>query len=338
MPFTIADGFREIAKFFRSSNGEPTNTNEETPVDEIHTMEDINPDSVKCVRCGNVMRTVNIALNDFNQLYIYTCPNCNMMAEYQLSPAHELIKTVHIYNASIAAGDGSAIETTELVPYNDFTLGRLWSVCGDLCYPAMVKADFPEDGKSSLVFVKVGTKIKENEIDGYIINDQNIIGRIMLTKGQVLSHFYNPYLARLPRAKFSYLSMPTVRCENLEAVIPVRFNHHKESYMDGSTMHKLCIIHDRPIRCIGFEVFVRFITHDIPEDEPMLNIINGIDLRSIIIGGDISAKEGYGIQSSHVSRHTLSAQVRNNINEKDRQALYDAIIDFFTLYDTNKGG
>lgn len=341
---TFLDGLKEVGRYLFRSGGveeaptqEPPTVTDETIVEDDKKDDGKQTDNVACSRCGGPMRTINVAVSDFHKIYIYTCSECGFVTEHQYDINGELVKTVNMYKTNIIGRDSSVLETTNIVPYDNLSLTRLWSVCGDLCYPSYIRSDFPEIEKPSVVFIKVNKKRKNDVVEGYIINEQNVIGKLIATNDRILSYYYNPYLARLPQKEFDYLAMPTSRCESLEAVIPVRYHHSQDSLGNGVILHKLYIIEDIPIRCMGYEVYIRFITHNIPHDESMTDIINGIDLKSIIIGGDLTVQKGYGIQASRLIRHTLSAQICHNIDESDKLAFYNSVKDFFMVYDKSRG-
>jgi hypothetical protein len=217
------------------------------------------------------------------------------------------------------------------VNIDNFGLARLWSVCGDLCYPANIKADFPETNKTTKIFVKIRGDKKEG-LDGYVITDQSIVGKIHISDNQIHSIFYNPYLANLPRPEFSYLAIPTANCESLESVLSVRYNHDIQQINNDVIVHRLTIIQDCVIRCVGFELYVRYITHGIPKDEKPIYVFDKIGLKSMILGDDISVSDGYAIQVHSVTKHSLSAKTRSNISRAERQSFYDAVIEFFKIY------
>jgi hypothetical protein len=206
-------------------------------------------------------------------------------------------------------------------------------VCGHLCYPALIKSEFTNE--TSLIFVKCENNLGLNSVDGFIINAQNVVGEIRVFNDQNISHFYNPYLSHLPHKDFLYMSYPTPRCDALEAVENIRFNHTKDGH-NGVYMHKLNIIKDMPLRAIGLEVYVKFYSfgEKFVSNGKMMKFVKGINLKAIILGEtDFEVNGEYSIQSMYMNKHTVSSVNRIDITQEEREQFYADIVKFFETYD-----
>jgi hypothetical protein len=168
-----------------------------------------------------------------------------------------------------------------------------------------------------------------------MINEQNIVGEIRVFTDQNISHFYNPYLARLPHKDYRYMAYPTPRCDALEMVDNIRFEHIEEGH-NGVYMHKLTILKDMPLRTSGLEVYVRFYTfgEKFRNSHKIMKYIKGIKLKEIIMGStNIEVGEEYSLQSFYVNKHTISSVNRIDISDTERRDFYNDIVKFFTTYD-----
>ena len=284
-----------------------------------------------CPKCNHIMGSINVASTDFIILHIYECPECGTISEYQFdNETNELIKDIHVYDKRVA-NVGNFSETLGLISYENFSLDRLWSVCGHLCFPVLVKSEFSD--RSSLIFVKVGHSLAHNTIDGYSINSNDIIGHVHMTTEHNISHFCNPYLANLPHHKFNYISVPTARCEQLEIVYGIRFLYKKEGH-DGGYARKLVIVKDLPLRCMGLELYIKFYTNGISENILMMDLIKGLHVKEIVMGAsNIEVENGYSIQKTNLVKITLSATGRENISTELREEFYRDIVVFFSQFD-----
>jgi hypothetical protein len=145
--------------------------------------------------------------------------------------------------------------------------------------------------------------------------------------------FFNPYLAALPKPEFSYVGIPTANCDSLESVLSIRFSHDIQIINEYTVIHRLNIIQDCAIQCCGFELYIRYITHGIPPEEKLMHSFECVGLENIVMGKDVETSEGYAIQLHSITRHTLSAKTRSNVNQAERRSFYNAILEFFTMYD-----
>jgi predicted RNA-binding Zn-ribbon protein involved in translation (DUF1610 family) len=342
MGITLVEALKDTVSFLFGSNKSDTlpasdhqNTNLPKPDDNAteDTLLDKETKEVvlNCPNCGNKLRTIYTSNTDFINICIYSCPECKMMCEYQFDKDMNLCKQINIYNP-IKSDEAVYAENMGHVDIAEFALGRLWSVCGDLCYPANIKADFPETNKSTKVFIKIKSSDKKR-LEGYIINEQNMVGELKLSDNQTVSMFFNPYLASLPRVDFSYLAIPTTFCESLESVLTIRFNHDIEIISSEVTIHRLNIIQDCIIRCLGIELYVRYVTHGIPPEEKLTHTFKKIGLKNIVMGKDLAVSDGYAIQLYSLTRHTLSAKTKSNVSESERVSFYEAVIEFFKIFD-----
>ena len=330
---TFKAAIDQIFRFFTGEPNEKKKEEESKPSSggDIRVDGESDREDVECTRCGAKMNAINIARNDFIDFYIYACPKCKMTAEYQFSKDNTLNKLVYIFNP-MRTTEAIYSENLGFVSYGDFSLARLWSVCGELCYPALIKSGFLEDTTSTKMFVKVNAP-NPKVIEGYVINEQNIIGEIKIDKDEVHSIFFNPYIARLPKPDFLYLSIPTTFCKNLESVMEIRFSYDNQEISTGIYSHQLNIIRDVINQCCGFEIYIRFITHGCDIEKSMTTLIEKVDLKHLLLDEDINAEEGYSIQAFHLIRHTLSATARTTIRPDERISLYDEVFEFFNIFD-----
>ena len=290
--------------------------------------------NVVCKKCGSPMHLLNKLKTDFIILEIYTCPECSSITEFQYeSESNELIRESYVYDNKISSRSSIITESEGYIKYENFSLDKLWVVCGHLCYPALIKSEFTD--KSSLIFVKCENEIALNCVDGFIINAQNVVGEIRIFSDQNISHFYNPYLSRLPHKDFHYMSYPTPRCSALEAVDSIRFDHVETGH-NGVYMHKLTIIKDMPLRASGIEVYIKFYSfgEKLHRSNKIMKYIKGIKLRDIIMGKtSFETTEEYSIQSFNVNKHTISSVNRIDISMEERLDFYNDIVKFFEVYD-----
>lgn len=302
------------------------------PQEESSSQREIDP-YVLCQNCGQVMNSLHVEESDFILLHIYQCPDCKAISQYHFNnETGKPIRILHILDNSNISDRSPICEVEDIVTYENFSMDNLWAICGFLCYPALIKSEFTN--KTSLIFVKVGNIIGETSVAGYIINSQNVIGEISIIHEDNISHFYNPYLANLPHKDFSYMSSPTPRCEMLESVWYVRFKHDVTGH-GGVYMHKLTIIKDIPIKCYGLEIAVRFYRYgDTTTNPTMSKLLEDINIKGLILGeNDLSLAEGYSIQSSKVTKMTLTSSGRFSITNEQRLSFYEDIKKFFEKYD-----
>jgi transcription elongation factor Elf1 len=333
------EALKNIFSFlFGSSSNKPVN--QLAPEDDRHQVHVDNIQQIltknepTCPKCNQHMKIIHISTNDFINMSIYSCPDCHTISEYQFDKNDQLVKEINIYNP-IVVDEVIHAERLGYVKIENFSLGKLWSVCGELCYPANIKADFPETNTAAKIFIKV--KSHGDAIEGYAISNQFLIGEIKLSEKQVHSMFFNPYLSKLPKPEFSYVGIPSANCDMLEAVFPIRFNHDIQVVDDQTSIHRLSIIQDKIIQCNGLELYIRYLAHGVPSEESSIHIFEHIGLKSIIMNNDVETSEGYAIQLHTLTRHTLSAKTRSNISDNERKSFYDAIIEFFTMYDKTNG-
>ena len=320
---TLGEAFKRVFSFLlgRNQSTQEENTPQASEEDTY----------VICQSCGHVMGSINVAETDFVLLHIYQCPNCGSISEFQFdNETSKLIRVSHIFDNN--ASDASSISEVEgILTYENFSMDRLWAICGFLCYPALIKSEFTN--KTSLIFVKAGNLIGDTSAAGYIINSQNVIGEISIIHEDNISHFYNPYLANLPHREFSYMSVPTPRCEMLESVCNIRFKYELTGH-SGVYVHTLTIIKDVPLKCYGLECVVRFHTYGDCHNVPKSKLLENINIKGLILGEEnIELAEGYSIQAGRVSKITLSSTGRCNITEDQRVAFYNDIKAFFQRYD-----
>ena len=331
MGITFGEAIKNVFSFIigNYNNNEHSESNTSHMPDELPL-----PGTVHCKKCDTVMRRVHQLKTDFIILNIFECPECQSISEFQYnSETKEMARESYIYDNKITKRSSIISEAEGFVKYENFSLDKLWVVCGHLCYPALIKSEFTNG--ASLIFVKCDKTIGLNCVDGYMINAQNVVGEIRMFNDQNISHFYNPYLANLPHKNFNYMSYSTPRCDALERVDNIRFEHTEEGH-DGVYMHKLTIIKDLAMKTCGFEVYVRFYTFGdkFHKHTKISTFLKGIRLEDIIMGNEnIEVSEEYSIQSHYLNKHTLSSVNRIDISKDERRELYNDIIKFFNTYD-----
>lgn len=285
-----------------------------------------------CPSCLTAMKTVTKNSNDFISLFIYECPKCGTVSEFQYEYETNMpIRISHIFVKD--AGESSTLAEAEgMIPYEHFSLDRLWAVGNCLCYPVIVKSEFTN--KTSLIFIKAGSHIEFNTVEGFLINSQNVIGEIKMIREDTVSHFCNPYLAHLPRHEFTWVSSPTSRCDALETVYNIRFHYHVEG--DSTVkLHKLIIIKDMPLKVMGLEVFVQFNSfNDAEKNLTKSELLHKIGISDIIMGrSEVNALDGFAVQRTRVTKHTLSSLNNENISPELRMEFWRDIRRFFGKYD-----
>ena len=173
-----------------------------------------------------------------------------------------------------------------------------------------------------------------NNLDGFIIDANNIVGEVHIVRDQNISNFLNPYLAHLPYPSFSFISVPTTRCDALESVMNIRFNHEVFGH-DGLYKHNLIIVKDIGLRAFGLEIRVHFNTNgNITQHAAKMDLIKGIDLKNIVLGkNEVNTSDNYSITSASLYKHTLSSISKCNINDELREDFWKDIKTFFNQYD-----
>lgn len=328
---TMKDALSKIFHFFIGYKEKPESEAEAEALDNSHIQKEIDENNITCGKCGSKLQLLNVARNDFINFYIYTCHKCDVIIEYHFSKENKLLKVVYLFD-TFKPNEVIESENEGLISYEKFSLGRLWTICGNLCYPALIKTDFPDESKTTRIFLKVNNPNPE-KLEGYMISDQHVVGEIQLTNLQVKSLYYNPYLARLPKPDYLYLAIPTTYCTSVESVLEIRFRYETTDISNEIIIHKLNIIKDNIHQCSGFEIYIKFITHGCPKEKKISTVLKKIDFRSILLEEDIHTAKGYGIQVYHLTHHTLSAITRNEVDFESRNGLYESVIEFFAIYD-----
>jgi hypothetical protein len=289
-------------------------------------------DKQLCPKCSTEMNMVAKNSNDFISLFIHECPKCGTISEFQYEYGTENpIRISHIFVKD--SGESSTFAEAEgFIPYDNFSLDRLWAIGGALCYPVIVKSEFTE--KTSLIFIKAGHTIEFNSVEGFLISSSNVIGEIKMIREDTVSHFCNPYLAHLPRPEFNWVSSPTSRCDALETVYNIRFTHMVEGD-ENMKLHTLIIIKDMPLKVMGIEVYVRFNSmNNADEGLSMSDLIHKIDIQAIIMGTSVmNIKEDFAIQRWRVTKHTLSSLNNEDIPPDIRIGFWRDMRRFFSKYD-----
>ena len=318
---TFGNAIKKIGKFLLGGESD------ESDLDEL-----VNNEIKLCPKCKNVMESINVYSNDFVISKVYECQRCHTISEIQYNEDEsEVIRDCNIFK-NIPCGIDLFSEREGIASYDNFSLNVLWSVCGVLCYPALIKTTLSD--KATVIFVKVGNVLSDRNIDGFTIDSNNVIGKVQILKDVDSSHFFNPYLSNLPYPNFSFISLPTNRCEMLESVMNIRFNYTREE-MNNIIRHDLTIIKDISLKCLGLIVKVSFDTdNSIDGRSNMVDIISGIHLRDIVLGNlDISTEDEFSIRSATIYKHTISSSHMHNISDDMRNDLWNDILIFFTQYD-----
>ena len=322
---TLGQAIKKILKFIFTGE---SNIETHAPVVEQEHYHDTNK---YCHKCKSHMNMINKSVNDFMILEIYECPECHSISEYHYDDNDNVLREFHILDAD-PSNVSLLSELNGVVPYENFSLSRLWNVSGFLCYPMLVKTESNE--KPTLIFVKVGTSMEFNNLDGFIIDTNNVIGEVHIIKDQNISYFVNPYLAHLPYPTFSFISVPTTKCDALESVMDIRFKHEVFGH-DGFYKHELIIIKDIGLKANGIEVNIHFNTdEDISNNVSMMTILNGIDLKSIVLGKtEIHTQDKFSINSASLYTHNLSSIGKHHISDDMREQFWKDIEMFFMQYD-----
>ena len=313
---SFGDALKKILHSFSSGTDE-----------EIESKDD---KEIGCPSCENHMMLYREFSNDFVDVFLYKCNNCGGYREYIYDVASgDLMKEVKIYKSFTNDCSGFT-EALSDCSYNGFALDRLWLICGVLCYPVLCKSATSDS--IDLVFVSVDDDVFHNKIEGFILTDNNIIGRISYAGTNALSIMTNPYIAKLPHKDFLYVSVPTIRSESIETVEPIRFRHKIKSCNNGaSTVHELTIIEDFGLECFGIEIYIKFLTYTSDDETDIRKIIKAIDLESLILGGETHIDDDYYIQTSRLSKINLYSLTTSKITKELRIKFYKDIKRQFEL-------
>ena len=331
MSITMGQALKSILMFCM---GRKDDDNEPETPQEDNSSAGEDESFIKCSRCNSIMESMSVTTSDFVILHIYQCPKCGSVSEFQYdNKTNELIRETHIFTAH-TTDTGAFSEIYGAIPYANFSLDRLWSIGGHLCYPALVKTEFADADTSTLIFIRVDSDRISNHLDGFYINEQNIVGEIKIILEQSISQFYNPYLANLPNPEFVYISSPTIRCEALESVFGIRYQHTIDGHT-GIYVHRLKIIKDVPLKVCGLEVYVKFTSISPSDTISMSELIKAIDLRSIIMGkNSIETDDTFAVQTYYLTKYMISSVSRTNISKEIRKLFYSDILEFFTKHDS----
>jgi hypothetical protein len=100
-------------------------------------------------------------------------------------------------------------------------------------------------------------------------------------------------------------------------------------------LHRLTIIKDMPLKVMGIEVFVQFNSFNNADmNLTKSDLLHKIDIQSIIMGTpSINVKDGFAIQRSRVTKHTLSSLNNENISAELRMDFWRDMRRFFWKYD-----
>ena len=313
---TFAGALKEIKDWFTSST--PTEEGGGKP----------KTDEIICPRCDETLELIHPSVSDILTVMIYKCPNCGLIDERQFDENKELTKEIFVYDSK--KSENSYSELLSLIDYKAFNLDRLWEVCGELCYPILMRTEFSTN--INLFFIPVTDTLQQNSIEGYLITHSDILIKAKIEKSNNLSYFMNPYLFRLPHPTFMYGTTHIPGNINILSVSPIRYRHKIKS-KSGLGIHELYIIQDFPIPCYSIEVFIRYCTTgDIPDSTPIAEVMDSIDMENIIMNGsNVHTAQGYYINAVRLSRVNLYSMGSTDLTPGERKSFYEAIKQFFEL-------
>lgn len=314
MNITLVEALKNIKNFILGRSDEP--------VESVEISTDI-----VCKKCGEPMGVFEQFTNDIATIIVYQCANCGSFKELQYNQHNELMKDINIYDP-FPSTNSHYLEILNKLKYNQFSLLRLWIINGILCFPVLMRADVSDN--VTMLFVQVGTNLKHDNIDCFLVNDNNIVSEAIISNDNSFSYFFNPYLSMLPHPDLNVKVNTTERSDGIDYASSIRYQH-KIQTIQNRTVHKLRIIKDYPIQNYGIEIYVKFITHEsVEENTPISEIIEKIDLKSIILARpSVNIDINYSIQSSHVMQIGYSNINKKCISNEQREKLCEHIINFF---------
>lgn len=296
---------------------------------DIYEDVDLNHDRV-CIRCNNKLLHLTSTINDFINIYIYRCNNCNTISEYQYNKDNLLIKEVHIYN-NINSDSSSYSELINDVGISTFSIDRLYIIDNFLCYPVLFYNNFFD--KIDVLFVKIEDRLTYDQLHGFIIHN-NIIGYIDIEKQDHIAYFFNPYLERLPHADWIYIKEKQNPSDIIKTITPLRYKYEIKNLDNGINLHILQIMMDIPMKCIGIGLKIEFYTRDIPLDTKIYKLIEDLKINELIHSNSIlTLEDKYTLHSLTIIEHTLSSIIYNNISKELKENFADEIKKIFTEYD-----
>lgn len=290
----------------------------------------INNSEKRCIKCNNVLTHTNSIINDFINIYIYECNNCNTVSEYQYDKNNNMLKEVHLYT-KVNNDSSSYSELLDDIKSESFSIDKLYTIDTFLCFPVLLYNNF--FNKVDVVFVKINDVLKYNEIHGFVIHN-NIIGYLDINKQDHIGYFYNPYLSNLPHKEFNFVPIKQNISENLKPINCIRYKYNVENKDYNIYLHKLEAILDMPLKCIGLCINLEFYTYNIPDGIRIIDHLRKLDLyRIITLDNIVPTGDNYTIKSFSIIKHTLSSISDKNISLDLKKELYFTIEKFFEEYD-----
>ena len=313
---TIGQALKRIFSFMFKSE-EPITTATKNDEEFVH-----------CPKCDSPMAIIHQLPADFLSMLIYKCPKCGTVKEFQYNNENgKLMKEVTIYDR-FTHSSSAYMEILDELTYNEFAIDRLWEVCGNLCYPMLIKTEFSNN--VDLVFIQVEEDLSRNTIDAFLVTETNMIGKVQVRKTDDFSYFLNPYLHKLPHSTFIYASTPVEKNTNISYVSPIRYRHKISNGLESNSIHELYIIEDFPVQSYGIELFVKFYSTRDTDEIPIKELLQHVDAKNIIYGTEINTHDGFYIQNSRLSKINMYS-LTVNISKEERMHFYDSITKFFEL-------
>lgn len=324
MRVTFSQAFRSIKDLFVKKQAPVTvDTVRLTPID--MSVE-------KCSKCGfPIMSHVTNMDSDIISVAIFKCEKCGFVLEKQYRKDDNVIlKTISTYN-EISPDYGEISEVITNRSYKSFNIDRLWLVCGRMCYPALIRTRREES--IVLMFIPYPCDITKEDVQGYIITDQNILAYASFSKhNNKPSYMVNPYLLKLPHQSLSYSSFPNERNDDLATIGKIRFMHMIRDDNSGAVLHDLIIMKDIPMLLYGIEIHVRFLLSGYPEHIKISELIDIIDLKNILCENTIlTTRDGCFIKAHRVRKITCYSAGPYKMNEDDSTLFVDEVKKFFDV-------
>ena len=281
-----------------------------------------------CRKCDNQMKLLTAIINDFHKTYIYECENCKTISERTYTLDDKLTRETHLYGNK-EYDTMSYAELIKDINTSTFCTDKLYEIDNFLCYPVIFYNDF--FNTLDVIFVKIDDKLYYNELHGFVIHN-NVTGYVNIEKQNDVAYYHNPYLGNLPHTNWKYTPMKQNINDVLKPVTNIRFDYTIEVRDQNINLHKLSIILDLPIKCIGIGINISFFSRHI--DKKLKDIIKDLDLKNIIISNStLNINESYTLQSFSIVKYSLSSISYNNISIELKNKLYNEIEIFFNEYD-----
>lgn len=282
-----------------------------------------------CKHCGSPLLTRMHSESDFLDVTIFQCTKCKMIYEKQINkPANKPLKDIYIYD-QLESNSSEFSEIITMMKYKNYSLNKLWVIENIICYPVLVQSDFTQG--ISLIFVPYFVDIIKNDIEGYMLTEQNSLGYTKFTSRQKISFYTNPYLSRLPYPSYKYISFDDDEIfNNVKSISNIRYD-----LTNTGNVFELKIIYDIPYLCYGINIYAKFIAAYHTLKCGYSELLKDISFSSLLKNNTInSLAEGYAIKNFNVNK--FSATMSSHVIEPDiRNKLAEKITRFFELIDKN---